>query len=65
MACEPETEKSRFLDKIEKLLMYNIDDSDNEDIHNAFNNMVIINITYENSFPVKIEDLVIIQTDDS
>ncbi|RHZ82216.1 hypothetical protein Glove_110g19 [Diversispora epigaea] len=65
VACGPGTGKSRFLDEIEELLMRKVDDSDNEDIRNAFNNMVVINTTYGNGSPANIEDLVIVQTGDS
>src|ERR1044072_6185733 len=54
-----------LIEKINFFLFNIFVDSDNEDIRNAFNNMVVINTTYGNGSPAKIEDLIIVQTDDS
>ena len=63
LAGGPGVGKSRFLDEIEVLLEQklnrNVDNSDNEDIQQAFSNLVVINTTYGNGSPADPLDITI------
>lgn len=48
LACGPGTGKSRFLQEVEKMLREKADTSGDEDVKNAFSNMLSVNITYGN-----------------
>jgi hypothetical protein len=53
----PGTGKSRFLDEVERLLTLKANNSDNEDIRNAFSNLVVDNTSYGNGCPANKLDL--------
>ncbi|GES83741.1 P-loop containing nucleoside triphosphate hydrolase protein [Rhizophagus clarus] len=57
LAAGPGTGKSRFLDEVERLLTLKANNSDNEDIRNAFSNLVVINTTYGSESPASNSDI--------
>ncbi|PKY22153.1 hypothetical protein RhiirB3_435988 [Rhizophagus irregularis] len=59
LAGGPGVGKSRFLDEVERLLVQYANESDDDEIRDAFTNMTVINTTYGNGCPARDMDVTI------